>query len=383
MNSPVEISRVTGRRETSRFRDLPNMVNAGDPQWIPPLRMERSQHISPRHNPYFKHADTAFWLALRDGLPVGRISAQVDSLHQERYGDDTGFFGMLDAEDDPEVFKALLATAEQWLQARGMRRILGPFNFSINEECGLLVEGFDTPPMVMMGHAQPYADARIRAQGYDKAMDTLAYHLDAERYAIPVGTRRLMERISQESGVTVRPMVRDRLKEELETVRDIFNDAWSANWGFVPFTRDEFDTLGEALKFLVHDDMIQIAEVNGEPAAMMVSLPNINEAVRDLNGRLLPFGWAKLLWRLKVGYPRSARVALMGVRRRYHDTPLGPALALMVVDASRNALMARGVKSVEMSWILETNSAMRRIIESLGGEAYKRYRIYEKALRGK
>lgn len=383
MTSSVQISRVTSRGETSRFRDLPNLVNAGDPHWVPPLRVERSQHISPRHNPYFKHAEAAFWLARRNGRPVGRISAQVDSLHQERYGDDTGFFGMLDAEDDSEVFQALLSTAEQWLHEHGMQRIRGPFNFSINEECGLLVDGFDSPPMVMMGHAQPYADAHIQAQGYDKAMDTLAYYLDAEHYAIPDATRRLMERVRQQSSVTIRPMVRARLKEELETVRDIFNDAWSANWGFVPFTRDEFAALGEALKFLVHDDMIQIAEVNGEPAAMMVSLPNINEAVRDLNGRLLPFGWAKLLWRLKVSYPKSARVALMGVRRRYHDTPLGPVLALMVVDASRDALMTRGVKSVEMSWILETNSAMRRIIVSLGGEAYKRYRIYEKALRGK
>ncbi len=378
MSSSVQIQRVSGRRERGQFITVPSTVNAGDPQWIAHLRMERAEHLSPKKNPLFQHCEAAFWLARRDGRTLGRISAQVDRLHQERYQDNTGFFGMLDAPDDSAVYRALLDTAEQWLRERGMVRARGPLNLSTNEECGRLGAGFDTPPMVMMGHDPPYADSQVKARGYAKAMDTLAYRLDATRYEIPAAARRLMQRVGGQ--VRVRPMVRARLGEELEILRDIFNDAWSGNWGFIPFTDAEFSALGQVLKFLVADDMIQITEVDGEPAAMMVSLPNINEAARDLDGRLLPLGWAKLLWRLKAKFPKSARVPLMGVRQRYQDTALGPVLALLVVDASRRALVARGVKSVELSWILETNTDMRRLIESLGGTVYKRYRIYEKAL---
>jgi hypothetical protein len=190
--------------------------------------------------------------------------------------------------------------------------------------------------------------------------------------------QRLVHRLSPR--VVIRPLDRKRLQQELALLRDIFNDAWSDNWGSVPMTAAEFSEVGKAMSLLISDDFVQIAEVDGEAAAMIICLPNINEAIRDLHGRLLPFGWLKLLWRLKVRYPKSARIPLMGVRKKYHHTPFGPALSFMITDRLRYPVIARGIREMEMSWILESNSGMRNIIESLGGTPYKTYRLYEKAL---
>ena len=332
------------------------------------------EHLSKR-NPFFEHAKCKFWLAYRGATPVGRISAQVDQLHLQRYEDSTGFFGLLEAEDEAETFRALMDTAETWLRDQGMHRVLGPFNFSINQECGLLVEGFDTPPMVMMGHARPYYSARIEENGYRKEKDLLAYHINSD-YQLTPAMRLVIKRAKKR--VHLRPLRRSIFREELRILQDIFEDAWSQNWGFVPFTRSEFEHMGKSLKLLLPDDQVQIAEVDGVPAAFMVAVPNVNEAIRDLNGKLFPLGWLKLLWRLKVAYPKSVRVALMGVRQRYQKSRLGAALALMVIEACTAPAVRRGVLTAEMSWILDDNLGMRNIIESLGGKAYKRYRIYSK-----
>jgi hypothetical protein len=266
-------------------------------------------------------------------------------------------------------------TAETWLRDQGMHRVLGPFNFSINQECGLLVEGFDTPPMVMMGHARPYYSARIEENGYRKEKDLLAYHINSD-YQLTPAMRLVIKRAKKR--VHLRPLRRSIFREELRILQDIFEDAWSQNWGFVPFTRSEFEHMGKSLKLLLPDDQVQIAEVDGVPAAFMVAMPNVNEAIKDLNGKLFPLGWLKLLWRLKVAYPKSVRVALMGVRQRYQKSRLGAALALMVIEACTAPAVRRGVLTAEMSWILDDNLGMRNIIESLGGKAYKRYRIYSK-----
>jgi hypothetical protein len=258
-----------------------------------------------------------------------------------------------------------------------MERVTGPFNLSVNEECGLLVDGFETPPCIMMGHARPYYGQHLEQLGFGKARDLLAYHV-APDFEAPKVMRSLARKAS--TRVRVRQLQRKRFAAELAVLRDIFNDAWSQNWGFVPFTEAEFEEVGKAMSFLLDDDFVQIAEVDGEPAAMIIALPNINEAIRDLHGRLLPFGWLKLLWRLKVRYPRSARVPLMGVRKQFQHSRLGPTLAFMVIDAVRQALIRRGIRDVELSWILEDNAGMRNIIESIGGIAYKRYRLYEKSL---
>jgi GNAT superfamily N-acetyltransferase len=370
------IKAVEGRQVRRQFIRLPWSLYTGDPAWVPPLLLERREHLSSR-NPFFDHARYRAWIAYRGEKPVGRISAQIDRLHLERYQDAAGFFGLLEGEDDPEVFRILLHTAETWLRSQGMRRILGPFNLSINQECGLLVEGFDTPPMVMMGHARPYYAGRLEEQGYGKAKDLLAYRISADFTLSPI-MEALLARAAKR--VQVRCLRRDRFPEELRVLQDIFEDAWSNNWGFIPFTEREFHHVGQMLRLLVPDDLVQIAEVDGEPAAMIVAFPNVNEAIHDLNGRLFPFGWLKLLWRLKVRHLSTLRVPLMGVRKQYQNSRVGAALALGVIVAAREPAVNRGIRQAEMSWILEDNMGMRNIIESLGGTAYKRYRIYGKEL---
>lgn len=372
----IQIVPVTTRRELKSFIRLPWSIYATDPNWIPPLLLERRQHLS-KKNPYFEHAEWRSWLAWRQHRLVGRISAQVDRLHLELHQDATGFFGMLEAVDDPTVFHALLTTAENWLRAQGLRRVLGPFNLSINDECGLLVEGFETPPAVMMGHAHPYYAGRLEEQGYVKAKDLLAYEIGDDfvmSRAMEVVVRKAANR------VRLRPLDRSKLEQDLVLLRDIFNDSWSQNWNFVPFTEAEFRHMGRDLARLLPDDFVQIAEVDGVPAAMAVLMPNLNEIIRDLNGRLLPFGWLKLLWRLKRAYPRTARVPLLGVRKRYQQSMLGAALSVLIIEGMRVAGKKRGIKEVELSWILEDNMKMRRLIEELGGTIYKRYRVYQKEL---
>lgn len=367
---------VTGRRMIRRFIEVPWSLYAHDPCWIPPLILEREWHLSPR-NPYFEHAQFQAWIACRDDRTVGRISAQIDQLHLRQHHDATGFFGLLEAEDDAETFRSLFTVAEEWLRQRSISRIRGPFSLSINDECGLLVEGFDSPPPIMLGHALPYYARRIEEQGYASEQDLLAY---LTHPAVPLSCH--LEAIATRFAdrVTVRTMRRDRFHEDLEIIRDIFNDAWSGNWGFIPFTTAEFRELGKNLKLLVNMESVRIAEVDGEPAAMIVMFPNLNEAIRDLNGRLLPFGWVKLLWRLKVAGVKSARVPLMGVRRRYQGGLLGAALALMVISPVHERAREQGVAVVDMSWILEQNHGMIKIIDSIGSKLYKRYRIYQKDL---
>ncbi len=375
-SAPLEIVPVRTENERRRFLRLPWSLYADDPAWIPPLLLERKEHLSKR-NPFFRHASFQSWIALRGSETVGRISAQVDRLHLERYDDRTGFFGLIEAQDDPAVFRALFDTAQNWLREQGMRRVMGPFNLSINDECGLLVEGFDTPPMIMMGHALPYYSSRIEEQGFTGIQDLLAYRIKSD-FAAPRHLDRLSSRVAQH--VHLRPLRRRQFAEDLAIVKDIFEDAWSNNWGFLPFTVEEFAELGRNLKLLVPLDYVRIAEIDGEPAAMMVLFPNLNEAIRDLAGRLLPFGWLKLLWRLKVSGVKSGRVPLMGVRRRFQGGRLGATLALMMITSLQTPARKHGMEDVEMSWILETNKGVRNIIESIGGIPYKRYRIYQKEL---
>ena len=375
--APLCITPVAEKSELDQFIRVQNLILGSDPAWIPPLLVERRMHLSAKNNPYFQHARWQAWIAWRGDRPVGRISAQIDTLHLERYGDATGFFGMLDAEDSAETFAALISTAEQWLRKQGMRRVRGPFSLSINEETGLLIDGFDTPPVFMMGHARPYYAERIEQCGYAKAQDMLAYMI-APDFEAP----RIMQRLVAASAqrVRVRPLDRRHFDAEIALLRDIFNDAWAENWGFVPFTEAEFHELGQTLRFLLPENLIQIAEVDGEAAAFIVGLPNINEAIRDLGGQLFPFGWLKMLWRLKVRFPGSARVPLLGVRQKFQHTRLGPGLAFQVINAVRKELQRHGARQIELSWILEDNAGMRNIIESIGGRAYKRYRVYERQL---
>ena len=248
---------------------------------------------------------------------------------------------------------------------------------SINQECGLLVEGFDTPPMIMMGHARPYYAERIVAEGYRKVKDLLACRLSMDFE--PLELMRTI--LGRDAGCArVRPLRRSHLDEDLKILREIFEDAWSTNWGFAPFTEEEFRYLGYSLRLLVEGKCVQIAEVNSVPAGMIIAFPNLNDAIRDLNGRLLPFGWIKLLWRLKVKFPQTARVPLMGVRKRFQGSALGSALAFLLIDAVRTYGLKSGVREVELSWIPEDKMPIRNMLAAIGGVLYKRYRIYEKGL---
>ena len=377
-NADLTVIPVKTPAEMRRFIALPNRLNAGDPNWITPLAMERSEALSPKTNPFFQHAEVQLWLAVRGGRDVGRISAQIDALAPQAEGQKTGNFGLIAAEDDPAIFKILFRTAEDWLRDRQCTKALGPFNLSINEEVGLLVDGFDTPPMVMMGHDPRYTAARVEEQGYAKAKDVYAYVCDPRAALPPVVVRRVKRGLPE--GVTLRELDMSRYDEEVKALTDILNDAWSGNWGFVPTTEAETAQLGKALKDVLDKRLILFAEIDGEPAGFIVLLPNVNEAIEGLNGKLLPFGWAKLLWRLKVKRVKSIRIPLMGLKRKFADTLRGQVVPFHLMNAGRDAGLALGYDKFEFSWILEDNAPMRRISEAMGAEIYKTYRIYEKAI---
>ena len=375
--SQLEIREVTGKKALKAFIRVPWSIYKDDPNWIAPLLFERKEALSSK-NPFFKHAVWRAWIAYQDGKPVGRISAQIDELHQQRYNNKTGFFGLIEAPDDFDIFSALFEAAENWLRENGMQHIVGPFNLSINQEVGILVEGFDTPPRVMTSHSPRYYGAAIEACGYQSAQDMLAYELDIHSYTSPVSMQDLISRNSDR--VKVRQLDPKNKVADFDRMRDIFNDAWQDNWNFVPFTQEEFRTVGKELSMVVPADFMQIAEIDGEAAAFIVLLPDINEVSADLNGRLLPFGWAKLLWRLKVRFPKACRMPLMGVRQKYQKTIFGPTMAFMLIESVIMPGMSRKGETVEMSWILDSNKPTINIIEKFGGKITKRYRMYEKGL---
>lgn len=377
MNSLVVISMVKTRRELDIFISLPGMLYKSDPCWIEPLHVERREHLS-RKNPTSDHITWQAWIATCDGAPVGRILAQIDTLHQDIHGSDTGHFGMLDAVDNYEVFRSLLTTAEAWLRARGVKQVTGPFSMNINQESGLLVEGFDTPPSAFMNHHHPYYQIYLDALGYREATDLLAYWMRTEELNFPAPLRKMMDR--ERSRIRIRILDRSKFGEEMQTLREIFNDAWAHNWGFVPFTEHDFGDMGAQLKFLVPADLIYIAEIDDEPCAFIVAMPNIHEAIAPLKGKLLPFGWLRLLWTLKVAGTRTARVPLMGVKQRYQFSRQGPVIALLLIEALKAPFVRRKLLALEMSWILESNTGMRTILERIGASAYKRYRLYEKRI---
>lgn len=373
----IAIGKVTERAEREEFIRLPGRLAVHDPNRVEELWFERRQFLDPGHNPYFAHAEVALWLARREGRIVGRISTQMDRLAPVEEGRRIGHFGMLAAED-PETVRALLTHAEGWIAERGGHMARGPFSLSINQTTGVLVEGFGTPPSVMMAHDPDWLGAAIGACGYDGARDLVAYRLDV-RAGLPDRPRRHATRLDGE-GVVVRSLDMRRYREEIATITTIFNDAWAGNWGFVPLTEAEIGAMARDLKPILDPELVKIAEVNGAPAAFIVLLPNINEAIADLGGRLLPFGWLKLLWRLKVRGLRSARVPLMGVRREISGSLLGKTLPLKLIYALEDRARARRIEELELSWLLAENWPVRRVVESIGGRLAKTYRVYERLL---
>lgn len=373
----ITIKSATGSETLPDFVRVPKLLYKDDPHWIAPLDMERRDHFSSRHNPYFAHARTRFFVAYdADGTPVGRVTAQIDN-QEETYAT-IGHFGCLEAANK-EVMAVLLQAAESWLKERDIQEVTGPYSLSINDEVGLLVSGHNQPAKLMMNYAPAwYADA-LEELGYEKAKDLYAYEIDVDA-PLPPTSKKMAESALKKENVHERPIQMRQLQGELNTVMDIFNDAWSDNWGFTPMTQAEISYMAKNLRPILVPSMARIIEVDGAPAGMIVALPDVNQALRGLGGRLLPFGWLKLFYRLKMKGLTSGRVVLMGVRKKYQNTRLGGALAAALVVRLHEEGVKRGFKHVELSWILEENTAMSKIIEFVGGTHYKTYRIYRKSL---
>ncbi|HWL47410.1 MAG TPA: N-acetyltransferase [Sphingomonadaceae bacterium] len=372
------------RADRKAFVDLPWRLYARDPFWVPPLKAEVHGLLDPRKNPWFQHAEAQFFLARRGTKVVGRISAQIDSLviampAEQGGGAGTGHWGMLEARDQ-EAATALIAAAEDWLRARGMTRAMGPFSLSVWDEPGLLVHGHDHAPTVMMGHHAPSYRGWVEAAGYAGVKDLYTYDLRIDG-ALPPLIQRIVTSGERNGRIRIREVDKAKFHEEAALILGILNDAWSHNWGFVPLTDAEIEYAGKKLKPIVFEDLIRIAEVDGEPVAFMMTLPDLNEMTRDLNGELFPFGFLKLLWRLRRPKVRTMRVPLMGVLNRLQATRLASQLAFMMIEYTRRVAVADyAATRSEIGWILDDNQGMRSIAEAIGARMNKTYRIYEKAL---
>lgn len=381
MNSlALNIRRVASKAERKAFVELAWEVYKNDPAWVRPLKDEVHGLITPGRNPWFEHARAQLWLAERDGTVVGRISAQVDELVQTHVGQGTGHWGMFESLE-AEAAAALIAAAEQWLREQGMTRALGPISLSIWDEVGLEIEGFDEPPTAMMPHHRPEYQGWIEAAGYTKAKDLLTYEVDIANWSDPK-IDRLIAMGERNSRIRIRKVDKSRFAEEARLILGLLNDAWSDNWGFVPLTEAEIAYAGKKLKPIIYEELVRIAELDGQPVAFMITLPDINELIGDLNGNLFPFGWAKLLWRLRNPRTRRARVPLMGVAKTLHGTRLASQIAFMLIEFIRRDCVAKfGVTTGEFGWILEDNQGMLSIAELPGAFVNHVYRVYERELR--
>lgn len=353
-------------------------VYRDDPAWVAPLQAEIRDRLTPGKNPFFEHADCALFTARRDGKLVGRISAQIDQEHLKRHQDEAGFFGFFDTVEDQEVADALVARAEEWLARRGMSVLRGPFSLSINEELGLLVDGFDRPPALMCPHHRPYQGSLAEGAGFTKAKDLFGWWYKVEDP--PTRPERAWQEVRAMPEVRFRPLRPMRLKKEIDVIVDIFNDAWEDNWGFVPSTQAEVAKMAKDLLLVVDKRLSFLVDVDGEPAAMCICLPNVNEAVQDFNGKLTLLNVCKLLWRLKVRGLKSARLIALGVRKKFRGSrryaPLGMAV---LAEVARQGTKA-GYQWAELGWTLEDNRLINTAIKGMGGEVYKTYRLYEKPI---
>ena len=381
MAGGLTIIPVTTAADRGRFVDLVYRLYAKDPHFVPPLRSEMLALISGiKGNPWFEHGRAEFWLAVRDGVVVGRISAQVDELVLTHMGAGTGHWGMFECIDDKTVADALLDTAEAWLREQGMTRAQGPFSLSIWDEPGLLVEGFAQAPTVMMGHHLPTYRGFIEARGYAGIKDLHTWGLKIDE-PFPEIVQRIVAASERNPRLVTRRVNKARFAEEAALILDILNDAWSTNWGFVPLTPAEIAHVGKKLKPIVFEELIRIAEYDGVPVGFLISLPDINELTRDLGGRLFPFGWAKLLWRLRAPKVKTIRVPLMGIRKELQGHRIASLMAFQMIEyIRRDAVPNFGASKGEIGWILDDNGPMRSIADAIGSQVTRTYRVYEKAL---
>jgi hypothetical protein len=375
----LELREVDGdKRRLRHFLDVVDTIYAGDPNYVRPLDMEIGDKLNKKKNPFFEHAEGTAWVAYRDDRPVGRITAQIDHEHIKRHADGAGFFGYLDTVDDPAVARALLDEAAKWLAARGMKSIRGPFSLSINEELGCLVDGFDRPPMIMMPHHLPYQSRLIEGAGFQKLKDFYAWTYEVGR--VPARAQKAHDEIAALPEVTARLANPKEMLSELRIITDIFNDAWSDNWGFVPLTDAELKKSAEDMKLILMPEITRIVSIDGEPAAIAVAMPNLNELIKGLHGKLVPFGLPKLLWRLKVRGPKSGRLILLGIRKKWRNVRKYAGLSAFLYVEMNQAGHLLGIKEGELSWTVEDNAPINIGIKLMGGRIYKTYRVYERSL---
>jgi GNAT superfamily N-acetyltransferase len=376
----VTIRPVRTRRERKRFVKVPFRLHRDHPQWVAPLIFERMQFLDPGKNPYFQHAEAELFVAERDGEPVGRISAQVDSRWDEYQGGNDAIFGFFETDEDPEVARALLDAASGWARSKGRDRLLGPMDFTTNDEIGILIEGFERRPMILEPWHPPFYAEMIDAEGFSKAMDVQMWELqfgdlkEGERFDPAIHAA--AEKALREEGITIRNMRKREMAGEVRHFMDVYNEAWGENWGFVPVTDEEVEFQAKNLKQVIDEEWTWMAEKDGEVVGAALTLPDINQVMAKLNGRLLPFGWARfLLGKRKID---QCRVFALGVKSAYRHTGVAAGLYLKHLEA---AATPGGIGGGEMGWILETNEPMNRAMEGMGGKIVKRYRLYDRSLR--
>jgi hypothetical protein len=376
----IAVEAVQSKQAMAEFIELPWKIYHNDPAWVPPLRIEREEHFDAKKNPFFQHAEVQLFLARNPQREVvGRISAQLNFEHNRIYGEGTGFFGCFEAFDSHEVAAALFQAAEKWCRDRGCSTIRGPFSFSINDDCGVLIDGFETPPYVLMGHSPRYYAALHEASGYTKIKDLLAWHYKLSEPDPMV--LEIADNVEKAPGLVVRNINMSRLEEDVRSILDVFNEAWSKNWGFVPLTEAEILKMSKDLKLIADPELIKIAEVNGKVAAVALALPNVHEAIQDLNGSLFPTGIFKLLYRLKTHKIKGVRMVILGVKKEFRGGIFqGGGLSVLLYVRSYQAAVRLGYQFGEGGWTLEDNEKINQGIMLMGGVRYKTYRIYEKAL---
>jgi GNAT superfamily N-acetyltransferase len=373
----VEVSSVSGGRDLKAFIDLPFRLHANQPLWVPPLKLERRLFLNRRMNAYFSHGEAEYFLARRDGRVVGRITAQVNHAFDDYQKKNWGWFGFLEFEDDPEVLAALLDAAEAWLRDRGKERMVGPACFAMNDESGVLIEGFELRPMLVQPWNPRYYPERLEQAGMTKAMDLLMWNLEvADREKVLPVIFELAEKVQSEHRIRVRPMRRMQLRKDMDAFAEIYNSAWSKNWDFVPYSKKDLDAYAQEIQLVFDKHWCFIAEKEdtGEVVGMAMTFPDINQVLERMKGHLLPLGWWHFVNKSRI--MDRVRVGFLGVKPEYQHT--GVAAKLYVEHF--NAAAVRPQKGGEMGWILETNTAMNRGMEAMGGRIVKRYRVYERVL---
>ena len=380
----IVIEQVSDKKGRAAFVDIGNMFAAREPHWVPQLRSEQIELITPDKNPFFGHAKAQLMIAWRQGKPVGRISAHIDKLaldmpKEQGFGPGTGMFGYFDAEDEA-VAHVLLAEAERWLRSEEMERVLGPISMSIWEEPGLLVRGQDHPPMIMMGHHPAQYRSWIESYGFEPAKTLLTYDLDVSRDFPPL-IQRIVKSGERNDRISVRQVVKKDWDAEVDIILSILNDAWSSNWGFVPFTPEEIAHAGKKLRPIIFEPLNMIAELDGEPVAFMLTFPDINQVLKKIDGKLFPFGWFHLLRWLRKPKDAGMRVPLMGVKKELHNSRVASQLAFMMISAIREKASATfGTQRGEIGWILDDNQGMVAIADAIESKINREYIVFSKSL---